>query len=421
MVRRWIAASAGALLATAVLAACSGSGSSALKLSVTPARALYDTPISVRVSGLSAGETVDVGTSSVDSHGTTWTSSARFRASSAGVASTAAAPVSGSYSGVNPMGLFEDQAPNGSTSTAALFAPPGTWRINVSAEAGGHRVATTVTRLLAQQAGVTVRELRPPGDHLYADLFSPPPTATGGSRRPAVLVFGGSEGGMGGAVQASLLAAHGYPAMSLAYFAEPGLPKTAERIPLEYFESALHMLAAQPGVDRRHVLVWGWSIGSEAAELLGAQDPGLVGGVIATVPGADITHGYPSSQPLWTRNGRAVRTGLPDDPLNPLASPQSPAAIIPVEKIRGPVMFVCAGHDEVWPSCTFTDEMVARRAAHHASAPVVLKYPDAGHLVATLRADLPDTDSSISFARSKPPAACPRPTPPPEPTAGPTS
>jgi hypothetical protein len=57
--------------------------------------------------------------------------------------------------------------------------------------------------------------------------------ASAPARRPALLIFGGSEGGLSGTLIAALLAAHGYPALALAYFNAPGLPATLSDIPLE--------------------------------------------------------------------------------------------------------------------------------------------------------------------------------------------
>ncbi len=44
------------------------------------------------------------------------------------------------------------------------------------------------------------------------------------------------------------------------------------------------------------------------------------------------------------------------------------AASIPVEQIEGPVLFVSAVHDEVWPSAEMSDAMMQRldrRGFHH--------------------------------------------------------
>jgi hypothetical protein len=66
---------------------------------------------------------------------------------------------------------------------------------------------------------------------------------------------------------AALLTAHGYPSLSVAGFDWPGLPGQLERVPLEYFEAAGRILAAQTGTDPAHVLALGYSRGSEAALL----------------------------------------------------------------------------------------------------------------------------------------------------------
>jgi dienelactone hydrolase len=202
-----------------------------------------------------------------------------------------------------------------------------------------------------------------------------------------VLVFGGSGGGLTTSMAAALLAAHGYPSLALAYFKAPGLPLSLHNIPLEYFTSALRVLRAQPGVDPDHVLVAGESRGGEAALLLGAHFPRLVNGVIAGVPSSVVNPGWPdTSKPAWTLRGRplpAVSRSEFGQP-NP---PGKPQAVIPVERIRGPVLLTCGELDAVWPSCRYSDAITARLRAHRFAHPVTaLGYRDAGHLVGGLTA-----------------------------------
>ena len=127
-----------------------------------------------------------------------------------------------------------------------------------------------------------------------------------GGPRPAVLVIGGSEGGMD-TFLAAMLAVRGYPALAVAYFGEPGLPPALSAIPLEYFEGALKWLAAQPGVDPTRIVVYGGSRGSEAAELLGVHDAdqvhGVIGGSPSNVAGCSLTA---CVGPAWTLGGVAV-------------------------------------------------------------------------------------------------------------------
>jgi dienelactone hydrolase len=244
-------------------------------------------------------------------------------------------------------------------------------------------VATaTVRRQGPVAVGVVEKQLRPSSGGIYANLYLPKHTAV---RRPAVLVFGGSDGGLTTSFAAALLAAHGYPSLALAYFKAPGLPEDLNNIPLEYFTRALRVLRAQPGVDHRHVLVSGVSRGSEAALLLGAYFPRLVNGVIAGVPSSVVNPGWPdTSQPAWTLDGRPLPAVSPSEFGQP-KPPGKPQAVIPVERIRGPILLTCGELDRVWPSCRYSDAITARLRAHRFAYPVIdLRYRDAGHHVGGL-------------------------------------
>jgi hypothetical protein len=94
----------------------------------------------------------------------------------------------------------------------ALFDQP----VKVSIRGLPARAVTTVTATARDAAGVTARELRVPADGVYGRWFRPDDSST---RRPGLLVFGGSEGGLHPTVvgKAALLAAHGYPTLALAY------------------------------------------------------------------------------------------------------------------------------------------------------------------------------------------------------------
>ncbi len=117
---------------------------------------------------------------------------------------------------------------------------------------------------------VNGRTLTPVSAGFAGEMFAP----VGGRKRPAVLVIGGSSGGLP-TFQAAALSAAGYPALAIAYFNYRGLPSTLSRIPLEYFARALGWLARQPGVDPSRILTLGVSRGSEAALLLGVHYPRL--------------------------------------------------------------------------------------------------------------------------------------------------
>jgi dienelactone hydrolase len=362
---------------------------------VSPPSALLDTLTAITVTGLESNAVVSVEAAMRDGAGRLFNSHATFRANGSGdVDLSSAAPISGSYSGVDAMGLIWSLAPDtGNVTDYGIVAPAGGLHITFTVtSAGATLAARTITRLL-QLATVTKTEERLAPDGFYGDYFAP---GTIGGEHAAIMVFGGSEGGLDDS-EAALLASHGYPALSLAYFGEPGLPKTLSAIPLEYFAKALTWLAHRPGVDPSRVAVQGASRGSEAAQLLGVDFPSLVHGVIALVPSNVAICSYPGcSGPAWTLNGAAVPyTKLFGDP----TPPDNPGAVIPDQLIRGPVLLDCGGEDAVWPSCAYADAIQARlTSAGFAYSHQLLNFPDAGHEVGFATPYVPNYDRALGGA-----------------------
>jgi dienelactone hydrolase len=196
---------------------------------------------------------------------------------------------------------------------------------------------------------------------MYARWYTPGDPAR---TSPAVVVFGGSNGGLRVAPFARAFASYGYPALALAYFKAPGLPSELRDIPLEYFERAIRFAKSQPGVDR--VVVVGSSRGGEAALLLGATYPNLVNGVIGIVPAYQVNGG-------WTLRGREIPYDTP----------------IRVERIRGPILTASGGRDMVWSSSVYTDQIELRLEDANFRYPHKrLDYPDQGHGLTGVQADL---------------------------------
>jgi pimeloyl-ACP methyl ester carboxylesterase len=363
-VRRCVAGPAVIALVTALVfvsgvAACSARHSTRATIDVDAAVALADQPVQIRVSGLSAGETVTVASRATDADGGLWRGEATFAADGDGVVDLdRSAPESGSYAGVDGMGLFWSMRPPTGDPDEAWFSPgypeeAGAFEVRLTVTAAGREIAArTVTRQWTA-AGVTHRTLTAGADGVAGVLFLPPPGAV---RRPGVLLLGGSEGGVGRRYDAALLASHGYPALALGYFGVPGLPGTLRDVPLEYFVTAARLL---PG----EVVVNGYSRGAEAALLLAGSYPDLVRGVILYAPNDIVWGGYPRGGDAWTIGGVPV-----------------PRAAIPVTRVAAPVLAVAGGEDRVWRSAAQARRIMGRlddagvTAAHQA-----LIYPDAGH------------------------------------------
>lgn len=362
-------------LAGTLAAGCTSSPaqSAPIHLLVSNRVSLYDVPLGIRVTGLHHGDKVTLRLESRDHR---WSAQATFDARQSVLDLDKAAPVSGSYRGVDGMGLFEALA---SRDHAPGFALGRSTSFTLTASVQDGSTATvTLTRELTGP-GVTCTQLRVSGTGFYGLYCAPAPHA---GRRGPVLLFGGSEGGLAAAPQAELLASRGFPALALAYFDEPGLPGALDRIPMEYFARAARWLSRQPGADGRSLTVWGDSRGSEAALQLGAYFPGLVHAVIAGSPSSvtnsavSLTHAVPFD-PAWTLHGKPM--AIADPPGDP-SSASNPAAVIPVQRIRGPVLLLVGADDQLWPSPQYAQAIMATlRRAHDRYSHQDLVLPGAGH------------------------------------------
>lgn len=377
MPSRWVAASS-TILGAIALAGCGGSHS--VRVTVEPRTSLEDQPVDIRIDGLRPKQGVHVTIGSRDGNGVTFTARASFEADRGGRVdlATAAALPGSSYSGVWRMGLLTSMtAPNHSGYLWGLG--PQIFRLRVSS--AGRTLATAMFRRRFSNARIEVRRLTVGRDGFDGQLYVP----AGAHRRPAVLAFGGSEGGDDGTWLGKRLAANGIPTLYIGYFHAPGLPDRLVNIPLEYFHRALLWLDRQPSVDPSRVSVRSASYGSEAALLLGVHYPHLVHGVIAMVPSDAVTCGITGAHrhtgeclgSAWTLHGRPLPyTAQFDDP-HPT---DTPAAVIPVERIHAPVLLACGGRDQIWSSCAYAEAVVARRRAH-GERTELHEYPNAGHYV----------------------------------------
>lgn len=244
--------------------------------------------------------------------------------------------------------------------------------------------AQTVT---AAPAGIAVHD-----DGLVATWYPP----ASGKRGPVILVLGGSEGGEESSKRVgAAFAAQGYGVLSLAYFKADGLPAQLQEVPLEYFDRALGWIARQPLADSHRIGLWGMSIGGETALVLAARAP-QIKAVVAVVPSSVVWQGinltdYSSVKSTYSLGGQPVPY-LPYDMSKPFTSvldlyqrslktvDAHPDAVIPVERIAGPVLLLSGKADGLWPSTAMSDQVMARLDARHFRySHDHIAYPDAGH------------------------------------------
>ncbi len=433
--RRPVAASARLAFAALWLAACASGTQTApdapaaapavepaIALHATPAQALVDEPIAIRATGLQPGERVWLRAHMTRWPGSEWAARVAFEADADGaIDPSQQAPVAesdrsvevsndqsgatlGSYQGVAPMGLIWSMQPltDDWAKIAAEADQLAPVHIRLTIERGdGEVLATAEVTRLRVGPDVVRRDVATEG--LVGTLFLPPGAEQ--TPAPAVLVLGGSEGGLR-ETTAALLASRGYAALALAYFGVEGLPKTLERIPLEYFATALTWMQRQPSIDGERIAVQGISRGGELALLLGATYP-HIRAVAAYVPSGVTWPGIGmAAGSAWTLDGQPVPfASWPLDPAlqadwmrqmqsgEPLrmramfaSAARDPeamrAAEIAVERIQGPILLVSGKDDQIWPSTDLAEIAVARLKANgHRHGHKHLAYDDAGHLI----------------------------------------
>lgn len=366
-------------------------------LEVAPEDALADVPLTVRVMGLRPHQRVGLRAWTVDKEGRRWETSGIWQADAAGTVDLGRdRPLRAAFTRADPSALLTEMRPVSPVAHPLFLAPAeerlAAYRVHIAVEAQGNVLAeTTITRRYVAE-GVSCTEVREGG---LIGVYCLPP---GDGPFPAVLVLGGSEGGIP-RVWPAWWASHGVASFGLAYFGVEPLPPHLVHIPLEHFLRAVDWLRDHPAVDGNRVFVWGASRGSEAALLTAAYHPG-VAGVIAVSPSSVVWSGLDFSRgprSAWTYRGRPLPfltaalsldmmrmfLGIPvflRDEFERSLKDAAEEVFIPVERVRGPVLLIAGTDDLLWPSDIFVRQIEQRLAAHRFSHPVRTVVVDAaGH------------------------------------------
>ena len=356
---------------------------------------LVDDPATFRVEGCTPGGTVEV-EATFELQGTSFRSEARFVARDDGVVDPSVSPsVGGSYEGVDPFGLSWSAAPTGPSTRAPFDAVI----VDVRAtDVVSDTAASATVERHWLTGGASVEEVDDDEAGVHGVFARPGGTGP----FPSVVAFGGSGGGLGPAASwAPLLASRGIATLAIAYFRAPKLPDELCEIEVEVVDRAVSWLRARPEVGpAARPTVMGQSRGSELALLAASTWPDRVGGAIvfsgSGLVWSALGQGGPLDRPAWTLGGEPVayvpHGGMP--PPNPdgsaleltplyhelLANEHAAAAVIPVERIDGPILAISGEDDAMWPSAVLT-EIAERRAAEQGFAHrlVHLRFADAGH------------------------------------------
>merc|ERR1719259_566575 len=367
------------------------------RLSVSPASAMFDEPVSITASGLCPGQPYSVTSSVTDSKGVPFTALAHYTADSEGRIDTAKQPaIGGHYSGLQPMGLVANLRPERSTKykhhrfSFKDVMTPNSYEFKLhEGYSLVHQLmhgrdppvldSATHTRALA---GPGVRRIPVRHGRVRGVLYLP----EGPGPHPGVIDLFGSAGGC---LQhrSALLASRGVASLALAFFAYEDLPERIEEIDIDYFEQAADYLTSRPEVAGDGVGAIGVSKGGDlvlsmAAYMEKVKATVVINGSIANVEGKlNLKNGeyipgnkFNVGAVTMMSNGVFNTRDLLDDPL------LYPESIIAVERITGDVLWLVGEDDRNMHSGYYAD-LALQRWGDGPGKLQVVRYPGAGHLI----------------------------------------
>mgnify|MGYP005848648497 CR=1 FL=1 len=351
---------------------------------ITPGEALMDQKVNIKLVNFIPDQIVTLHTR-LSYQGNQWTSHATYQVNKQGAINLDSdRALSGSYTGVEPMGLFWSLAP-----VEEKLGERAANIFQVTATINNHLMAAGEFLPLTVKPGVVKEIVRSNG--LVGTFYYPKESGP----YPGVIILDGPEGGLN-ETQAATLAAHGYAALALAYSGIEKLPRQINKIPLEYFESAILWLQSREMVAKEKIGVMGTSKGSEIGLLVASYFP-TIKAVVAYSPSSVVWQSPDTSDKnsasSWTYRGKQIpyvpfqnsifgklwaKTPYKDSLKNQEAIKK---ATIPVEKINGPVLLISGREDTVWPSTQMAKSIIKQRKKNKRPYPDKhLSYPGAGHL-----------------------------------------
>lgn len=372
----------------------------AAALHVAPRVALYDVPVRVVVTGLKPDALITLKLVTTDAKGRKWRSQATYHANLRGDLNlSVAAPLTGTYRGAQPMGLFWSMRPSDGKHVQYAMPMPTAKRPSIGtryrllALEHGQVIAKETLRRLAIAPDVAVRHIRRAG--FYADLYYPEGYAADKKSHPAIIALGGAEGGIRVADQfGAWLASHGFVVLSLAWYRFGTLPKNMVHVPVNVIRRARDYLTKQRFVDADRIGMIGGSWGG-ILSLFAASHMPWIHAVVSWMGGPVVGPGLergaspagfkPVNKSPFLYQGKPVSFATYASIMKFMKTGDwklIESGFIPVWNIQGPILFVTGGDDKLeYSAIQATWAMHQLKAHHKAHGDRILFYRNAGHLI----------------------------------------
>ncbi|XP_018416503.1 PREDICTED: acyl-coenzyme A amino acid N-acyltransferase 1-like [Nanorana parkeri] len=366
--------------------------SAMVHLKVTPESALADEPVKIKAWGLPSRQIVTIRAWLKDDRGEMFYSRAFYESNDEGEVDLQQSPATGGdFHGVHPMGLFwalKPVTPHFRLLKRDVMGSPFEvhlelyCHLELNAMPECSPEATASLRRWYVDPGV--QRLQVQEGRLRGSLFIPPGE---GPFRGVIDLYGG----FGGLIEfrSSLLASRGFATLALAYFAYEDLPKSFDFLDLKYFEEAAQFLSNHPKVYGSGVGVIGVSKGAEMALAMASYLPQIAAAVCingpVTITGSTVSYGdlilpeipYQRERMMFTQSGGSIMFRLYVD----LTDPEHQACMLPVEKAKGPILFLVGENDQSCDSLSYARASSARAKEYGKMDVYIESYPGAGHLL----------------------------------------
>jgi len=367
---------------------------------ISPDKILFGEKTSIMLKGFDANQEVKL-EARCKVRDKVYVSNAIFRTDKDGsIDLTKDTPLSGSYHGVEPMGLIVSMEEESKQEKFTYVKEDLNPNITEFTGIIDDKKVASATLEQAVLADDVVQETLA-DKRLNGTLFIPKNV-----HDTLVICLSGSDGGEPKSM-ASMFASNGFMALTLAYFNHDGLPKALSEIPLEYFEKAFDFLKHDARTKNRKISIVGGSKGAELALLLSSRYP-CVQSVVAYAPSHVVWSGFGDFKQMKSSSWSYDKKGLAfvqvkskfmtilkylfskkpleftSTYLHSLAADVNQDAIIKVENIQGDILLISGEDDKMWCSSLMANKIMQRLKEHNFSYSYThLSYQGAGHMITT--------------------------------------
>ncbi|XP_036437894.1 acyl-coenzyme A thioesterase 5-like [Colossoma macropomum] len=357
---------------------------SAVRLRILPSTTcMFDEAVEIKLSGLTPQQRVELQSNLQDDRGVRFKATATYQADEKGEVDLSRHPsLGGTYTGVEPMGLFWSMRPDVPHSIVVKRDASTPLNYHIEASSGGEILAKETNE--RHFTGPGVRRAPVSDGRIRGTLFTPP----GEGPFPAIVDLY-TLGGILYEPRAALLASKGFVVLALALYGHQEMPKKLDKIDLEYFEEAVIFLQKLPEVKKTGIGIMSISKSGEIALAMASFLPNVKATVCLNGNIANVVfplHYKDMIFPHLTAHLERItvtKSGILDirDVLEDPMVKENRAKVIPIERASSNFLFIVSEDDRNWNSAYYAEQACNILKEHGKTNYEVVSYPKAGHFL----------------------------------------